>query len=482
MSTIEKLNKKVRTASKWSAITEIATRFIAPISSMILARLLTPDAFGIVATITMIISFAELFTDAGFHKYLIQHEFKDDVDRDESTNVAFWSNLTMSIFLWILIAFFREDLAGLVGNPGLGYVVTIACVAIPLGAFSSIQMALFKRDFDFKTLFKVRMVGTFMPILVTVPLAFWTRNYWALIIGTIAKDVINAFLLTIYSRWKPRFYYSYEKLKEMLSFTIWSIFEKISIWLTNYFDIFIIGSVLSQYYLGLYKTSTWLVGVIIGLITSATTPILFSSLSRLQSEEEEFKTLFLRFQRVVAFFVFPVACIIFCYSDLLTYLVLGKQWMEASNFIGLWALMSAVTIVLSHYSSEVYRAKGRPKFSVLAQWLHIIALWPTILISVNYGFEILYISRTLIRIELIIVNLFLMYYLVHFSPLQMILNVIKPAIASFVIIVISFLMRDVFDCLLWQLFVISLCLVTYIIILMSNAKDKVMILSLIKKK
>ena len=79
----ESLNTKVKTATKWSAVTELAAKLVAPITSMVLARLLTPDAFGVVATLTMIISFAEIFTDAGFQKYLVQNEFCDAQDRDE---------------------------------------------------------------------------------------------------------------------------------------------------------------------------------------------------------------------------------------------------------------------------------------------------------------------------------------------------------------------------------------------------------------
>lgn len=94
----EQLNNKIKKASKWSAITELIVRLLVPIVNMVLARLLTPDAFGIVATLNMVISFAEIFTDAGFQKYLVQHEFADDQDRQDSTNVAFWSNLVMSLF------------------------------------------------------------------------------------------------------------------------------------------------------------------------------------------------------------------------------------------------------------------------------------------------------------------------------------------------------------------------------------------------
>ena len=175
----DSLNKKVVKATKWSAITEILSKLLTPITSMVLARLLTPEAFGVVTTLTMIITFAEIFTDAGFQKYLVQHEFKDAQDRDESTNVAFWSNLMMSLFIWGIIAIFANPLAALVGNPGLGHVLIIACVSIPLAAFSSIQMALYKRDLDFRTLFKVRIISTLIPLLVTVPLAFWLRSYWA---------------------------------------------------------------------------------------------------------------------------------------------------------------------------------------------------------------------------------------------------------------------------------------------------------------
>lgn len=94
------LNTKVATATKWSGLTEIAAKLVAPITTMVLARLLTPDAFGVMVTAQMVISFAEIFTDAGFQKYIVQHEFKDDDEKFKSTAVAFWSNLIMSLAIW----------------------------------------------------------------------------------------------------------------------------------------------------------------------------------------------------------------------------------------------------------------------------------------------------------------------------------------------------------------------------------------------
>lgn len=475
------LNNKIVKATKWSAITEIVARLIVPISSIVLARLLTPEAFGVVATLTMIITFAEIFTDAGFQKYLIQHEFKDDADRVQSTNVAFWSNLVLSLLIWLIIGLFCEPLATMVGNPGLGHVLTIACVSIPLAAFSSIQMALYKRDFDFKTLFKVRIVGICIPLFVTIPLAIWLKSYWALVCGTIAGNLANAVLLTYYSKWKPSLYYCFAKLKEMFSFTVWSMFESISIWLTSYVDVFIIGVYLNEYYLGLYKTSITVVGQIMGLITAATTPILFSSLSRLQSDEEEFKRMFFKFQKTVALVVIPFGVGIYCFSDLITNILLGDQWLEASGFIGLWGLTSAITIVLAHYSSEVYRSKGKPRLSVLVQWLHMIVLYPVVIIAIKYGFEVLYISRALVRLELVFVNLIMMYMVIKISPWTMFKNISVPTFASIIMLVVSCLLLNISDSIIWHIACVAIAIITYFGIIALFPNDRKQLLTFITK-
>lgn len=214
---MSELSNKVAKATKWSAYAEIIGKLVGPITTMVLARVLTPEAFGVVTTLTMIIAFAEIFTDAGFQRYIIQHEFESDEDKDKSINVAFWSNLIMSLLLWGLIAIFAEPLATLVGNPGLGIVLVVACASIPLEAFSSIQMAVFKRSLDFKSLFYRRLVAVAIPLFITIPLALWLRSYWALVFGTIAVNLSNAIILTLQSPWKPRFYYSFLIRKWVIS-------------------------------------------------------------------------------------------------------------------------------------------------------------------------------------------------------------------------------------------------------------------------
>lgn len=473
------LNKKVVKATKWSAMTEIVARLVMPISNIVLARILAPEAFGIVATITMVITFAEVFTDAGFQKYLVQHEFVDETDKEQSTNVAFWSNLSMSLFFWIIIAVFRNEIARIVGNPGMGGVLVIASFSIPLAAFSSIQMALYKRELDFKTLFKVRIVGLCIPLFVTIPCAFLMKTFWALVIGIITRDVFNAVVLTWFSKWKPRFYYSFLKLKEMLWFSSWSVAESISIWLTGYADVFLVGSVLNQYYLGLYKTSMTFVGSITGLITAATTPVLFSSLSRLQNNQSDFMHFFLKFQKLVGILVIPLGVIVFCFNDFITAFVLGHQWVEAAGFIGLWGLTSSIVIVLSNYASEIYRSKGKPQLSLLSQSLHLAFLFPAVWIAIGYGYETLYTTRALVRFQAVIVDLVIMYLYIGFLPFRLIGNIFPSILAALLMALLSLILKRLLpDNNIFNIMSMIICCMTYLIVLFMFKDERDLILNL----
>lgn len=459
-------NRKIFNATKWSSITEIAAKLIAPIVNMILARLLNPEAFGAVATITMVISFAEIFTDAGFQKYIIQHEFQNEDELNKSTNVAFWTNFIISTVIIVVIYFYRDLIAVMVGSSGLGDPISIASILILIAAFSSIQMARYKRDFDFKSLFYARIGTAIIPLVVTVPLAFILRNYWALLIGNFASQLFNAVILTVNSKWKPSFEYSFKLLKEMFSFSAWTLLESISIWLTNYIGVFIVGTYLNEYYLGIYKTSMSTVNSYMGIITSAITPVLFSTLSRYQDDEKEFKRTYYGFQRMISILIFPMGIGIYLFRDLVTQILLGSQWMEASGFVGLWGLTSSFTIVFSHFASEVFRSKGNPKISLFSQLLHLSFLIPILLIFVNYDFELLYIARSAVRIQGIITALIIMRVLYKYRIFDAIKNVLPMICSSFVMGIAGYGLQQISGHILWQFATIAICVIVYFSVLL----------------
>ena len=461
----EDLSRKIGKATKWSSITEIIAKLISPLVNMLLARLLVPAAFGAVTTITMVISFAEVFTDAGFQKYLVQHEFSSREELDRSTNVAFWTNLSFSVLICIIIFIFRDSIAALVGNPNLGFAISVASISIILVAFSSIQMARYKRDFDFKTLFFVRMGTALLPVFVTVPLALIFRNFWALLVGTLVSNLFSAVVLTLKSQWKPKFYYSFSLLKEMFSFSAWTLLESVAIWLTSYADVFIVGYYLSEYYLGVYKTSMTTVNSYMAIVTASVIPVLFSALSRVQNDDKQFKETYYKFQRMTAIFAVPMGIGLFLYSDLVTMILLGSQWMEASDFIGLWSLTSAITILFSYFNSEVYRSKGEPKISLISQVIHLCFLIPTLILTVGYGFKVLYIARSLIRIQGIVTGLIIMHVRYGFKIHLNFFNISPMIISAVAMGAVGLALQNVMNSLIWDIVSILICIVVYFIVL-----------------
>lgn len=460
------VEKKVGQATKWSSVTEIIAKLISPIVNILLARLLAPEAFGIVATITMVISFAEVFTDAGFQKYLIQHEFKDEDELNRSTNVAFWTNLGVSVLICGIIFVFRDPIAVVVGSEGLGNSISIASVLIIIAAFSSIQMARYKRSFDFRTLFFARMATSVIPLVITVPLALILRNYWALLIGNMVSQLCNAVILTVKSDWKPGFYYDFQLLKEMFSFTAWSFLESISIWLSANIGVFIVGSCLSEYYLGLYKTSMATVNSYMAIITGAITPVLFSALSRYQSQEGPFRKTYYSFQRIVAVLILPMGCGIFLFRDLVTDVLLGSQWSEAGGFIGLWGLICAIKIVFSDFASEVYRSKGAPKISLLVQLLHLGFVVPVLLYFVRKDFRLLYTATAFTKVQLVLISLIVMRCKYRFRLIDTFKNVLPMAVSAAIMSCVGYGLQQISGRTLWQFVSVGLCIIVYFAVLL----------------
>ncbi|MBQ5777863.1 MAG: lipopolysaccharide biosynthesis protein [Oscillospiraceae bacterium] len=455
------LNSKIVTATKWSAVTEILAKLIVPVSNMILARILAPEVFGIIATVNMIISFCDMFTQAGFQKYLIQHPYKTKEDLHRGASVAFWTNFSLSVFLWFCLVLFRFPIAAFVGNGGYESAIAVAGMSLPITALSSIQIAMQQRKLDYKTLFYNRLFAILTPLVVTIPLALLGFSYWSLIIGTIVGYSVQATVLTIRSEWKPNLFYRFSLLREMLSFSVWTLFESLALWLSTWVDIFIISNALGSHFTGLYKTSQTTVTGILTIVTNSVTSVLFSSLSKVQDDNNQFEAIFLNFQKAVGMLVLPLGAGMLLYNTLVTKVLLGNTWLEAAPFIGIWGLCTTLVATYGTFSREAYRAKGKPKVSLVAQLLHLIFVVPVCLWGVKRGFGTLIYVRSFAYLQIILMHMIFMKFAIKFKISKMFTATFPCIISTLVMVAASLLLKQLSSAFWFEWLSIFICIIVY---------------------
>ena len=459
------MDTKVVAAAKWSLITEVLAKLITPVTNIILAHILAPTAFGILATIMMVISFAEMLADAGFQKFLVQYEFESEDEKQKNVSVAFISNIVLAIVLWLVIIIWRDELAILVGNEGLGFPLAIMGAMLPLGAFSSIQMAMYRRSFNFKFLLSIRMITIITPLFISIPMALVGFDYWSLIAGLLAAHLFTAIALCVRQEKLISIYFSSTVFRKMFSFSAWSLAEAFSIWLTAWVDTFIISHFLDAYYLGLYKMPTAIVTTVMAIATSSMAPVLFSALSRHQHNQVEFEKTFLTFQRYMALFLVPLGVGMFVYQDFIVEILLGPQWKLAGIVLGSWALSSSLVTAISYLISEAFRAKGMPNISFLAQMAHLFVLIPVIYVCVQYDFTTFVYARSIVRVQMIAVLLYLLAIYVGMNAWLVIRNIKSYIIASAVVGTGSYVLLHLHNSMIWTIFCICISLMLYLVVL-----------------
>ena len=459
------MDTKVVAAAKWSLITEILAKLITPVTNIILAHILAPTAFGILATIMMVISFAEMLADAGFQKFLVQYEFESEDEKQKNVSVAFISNIVLAIVLWLIIIIWRDELAILVGNEGLGFPLAVMGAMLPLGEFSSIQMAMYRRSFNFKFLLSIRMITIITPLFISIPMALAGFDYWSLIAGLLAAHLFTAIALCVRQEKLISIYFSSTVFRKMFSFSAWSLAEAFSIWLTAWVDTFIISHFLDAYYLGLYKMPTAIVTTVMAIATSSMAPVLFSALSRHQHNQVEFEKTFLTFQRYMALFLVPLGVGMFVYQDFIVEILLGPQWKLAGIVLGSWALSSSLVTAISYLISEAFRAKGMPNISFLAQMAHLFVLIPVIYVCVQYDFTTFVYARSIVRVQMIAVLLYLLAIYVGMNAWLVIRNIKSYIIASAVVGTGSYVLLHLHNSMIWTIFCICISLILYLVVL-----------------
>lgn len=370
-------------AIKWSFLAEIASKAVTPLAFVILARLLTPEDYGVVAAATLAISFSQVFWEAGMGKALIHH--RGDVP--SAANAVFWVNTALGLVVAGLLIAISGPLAEHVFHDArVAPVLQVMSIQVLLGALASVHTSLLQKDMHFKRLFWVRLLTVSAPALLALPLAWYGMGYWALVAGSIVGQAVQVVMLWRASDWRPGFTFDSLIARRLARFGSWVAVSGLLSWFYLWADSLIVGMFLGSHNLGLYRTGNTLVLMIYGLLFGPLLPVLYSHFSQIQSSHEEIRRVLLKTVRLVTLVAIPVAFALYGFAEPIGDLVFGAEWQGVGLVIALMALVHGFSWVVGT-NGEAYRAVGRPDYETKimagALLMYAVAYW----VSVRHGLE-----------------------------------------------------------------------------------------------
>lgn len=463
---------KVKSAAKWSIICEVLAKVIAPITTIVLARLLSQEVFGIVASLTAITSMADMLADAGFNAYIVQHQFNSEKERKGTINICFWTNIVIAIILFAVIVFNREFFSQLVGAKGYGNVLAVVSLVIPMVSISSIEMAIMKKDLNFKSLGVIKIISKFLPFFVTIPLALWGYGYWSLVIGAVAGEFIGMFLSVLGGRYYPSLSYPIQYIKSIFSFSIWAYLESILEWLIANVAILVLATLYGMAALGVFKVAVNLVTQITTSVYALYSNVYKSAIAKEQNDDESFRKMFLTFQKYSSLLSLPLGVGVFMFRDLITTLLLGESWIGASTLIGLYCLTCTASISFGNFYSDGIRAKGHPFKLVVIDYIYLMSIILLLYSTKNIEFEVFCIIFGVLKILQPLMQAIVGRKVCNVSFTSVINNSYPQIAAAFFMAFFIYIFGMNHLQIIWELVFFFVSLVVYIVFVYLLSPDK----------
>ena len=330
------LSRRTVVGAFFTAVSQVSRSVLQFGSTIVLARLLTPDDFGLVGMVMAAIGFVAIFKDLGLSQATIQRE---EITH-EHISALFWINLGLSTGVMIVSAALAPVLIWFYGeNELLGITLALAGTAL-LGGLTIQHQALLRRQMRFGTLATLEVASLALKVGAAISLAALGYGYWALVVGQVTGALVTAIGVWIACDWRPsRPAKTGEEVRAMVRFggnvTGFNI--------VNYFarnlDDMLIGRFAGKGALGLYQKAYELMMLPLTQVNQPISRVALPALSRLVSEPERYRSAYLRILEKVLLITVPLGVFLILTADWLVLAVLGDQWVEASSLLAVMGLM-----------------------------------------------------------------------------------------------------------------------------------------------
>jgi len=460
------------------ALITIIRRFLNFIVKIILARLLEPTDFGLVAIGLLVINTFDLFRELGFSSALI---YKGDDSEHTAANTAFIILPIIGTILFVVSYISAHYIATFFNNPTIEHIIRILSLTFIISSFGNVPYTLIEKELEFKKEVLPETISRIGYACVAIGLALLGYGVWSIVYG----QVISVALLTVFvwlvSDWRPSFNFDITVAKDLFGYGKHALAASIFVFIVTNIDDAIIGKIIGITALGFYTVAYSIATLPTTNITYLVTKVAFPMYSKLREDERVLKKAFLKTVNYVAMICIPVSFGIFILAPEIIHVVFGDKWSPSIPLLQILCVYALSRSLLASCGSVMY-AVGRPDIN--KNIMFSASILSTIMIPI-FALKVGLIGATIAVALVYIFILFMQYYyalgLVRAGFFDLIRVLYKPFIASSGMLILIFMIKYFVEGVELLLLGMITGISSYLILIsfLSNNEEKKEILNLL---
>ena len=375
-----KLRKSLVVGLRWSLISKLLLAVVGLVVPVIMARMITPDEYGIFVMASVFTGISAVFTNFGTGQAIIQHQ-KHDHELESS---VFWLNLMVGAVVAMIFLIGAPYISSFYGNSNVMTVVSVMTVNIILNSAAVVPSAIIQRELYYRSVMIIQLASVTVGGVVAIIMAYYGWGIWSLMMQGIASSFV-AFLLSLYrARFIPGVFLSLNKIKKILRFSLHLTAVKVISYIVKVGDNFIVSVVLGSSATGVYSRSHVLFFKPVKMINSTIAQVLYPVMAKVKDDNSSLAKMFsLLFKTYLMVFV-PTAVFFMLYPEGIILLLLGDQW---GAIVPLLPWFGAALLARSLDKSTPHIMQALNKTNILLKTTFIIApiFIAAIYIGVQFG-------------------------------------------------------------------------------------------------
>lgn len=353
--------------SIWMILLRWTIRLIGLLSTVILARLLTPADFGVVAIAMVVVGLLEVLNQTGQMLALIRMAQPSREDYDTAWTISFLGGLSIAVLILLIApfsqAYFNEPRA----------VAVMQCLALraAIGGFSNIGIVDFRKSIRFDLYFRYNAYSKVVSFFVTLGSALYFRNYWALVAGTLVGQVSAVVFSYTMHPYRPR--PSLARMSSLFSFSMWTLVKSIGTYLNQRIDKVVIGGIAGTSSMGRYAVADDLACSPIYEVNDPMVAVLYPVMSRFRANKASLQNLYLKALGWSAIICASGSVGVALVAPEMVQLVLGPKWLSVIPLMS-WLALSAGVLGFGSGAYTLFDLTGHPHIGARMQWLRLAFL------------------------------------------------------------------------------------------------------------